>query len=74
MLALAANALTVLAIAVFDLGSVPLILAMAAAGLLQGMARRRDMLVRAVTPRGRLRPGVRVRHLPGSTSPAWRRR
>ncbi len=53
MLALAANALTVLAIAVFDLGSVPLILMMAAAGLLQGMALpSRDMLVRAVTPPG----------------------
>jgi FSR family fosmidomycin resistance protein-like MFS transporter len=53
MLALAANALAVLGIAFLDLGSVPLVLMMAAAGLLQGMALpSRDMLVRAVTPPG----------------------
>src|SRR5215831_5410304 len=50
---LAANAIAVLALAVFDLAAPLLILAMAAAGLFQGLIMpSRDMLVRAVTPRG----------------------
>ena len=51
--ALAANALAVLAIALFDLPTPLLILLMSAAGLFQGLAMpSRDMLVRAVTPPG----------------------
>src|SRR5215211_2309166 len=50
---LAANAVTVLALAVFDVAAPVLILLMAAAGLFQGLIMpSRDMLVRAVTPRG----------------------
>ena len=51
--ALTANALAVLAIALFDLAAPLLILLMSAAGLFQGLAMpSRDMLVRAVTPPG----------------------
>jgi len=51
--ALAANALAVLAIALFDVATPLLILLMSAAGLFQGLAMpSRDMLVRAVTPPG----------------------
>jgi len=51
--ALAANALAVLAIALFDVPTPLLILLMSAAGLFQGLAMpSRDMLVRAVTPPG----------------------
>jgi MFS transporter, FSR family, fosmidomycin resistance protein len=50
---LAANAIAVLALAVFDVAAPVLILLMAAAGLFQGLIMpSRDMLVRAVTPRG----------------------
>jgi MFS transporter, FSR family, fosmidomycin resistance protein len=50
---LAANAVTVLALALFDVAAPVLILLMAAAGLFQGLIMpSRDMLVRAVTPRG----------------------
>jgi len=50
---LTANALTVLAIALFDVPAALLILLMSAAGLFQGLAMpSRDMLVRAVTPPG----------------------
>jgi MFS family permease len=50
---LAASAVTVLALAVFDVAAPVLILLMAAAGLFQGLIMpSRDMLVRAVTPRG----------------------
>jgi FSR family fosmidomycin resistance protein-like MFS transporter len=53
MAALAANALAVLAIALFDVPTPLLILLMSAAGLFQGLAMpSRDMLVRAVTPPG----------------------
>jgi MFS family permease len=51
--ALAANALAVLALALFDVAAPLLILLMSAAGLFQGLAMpSRDMLVRAVTPPG----------------------
>ncbi|MFL5042740.1 MAG: MFS transporter [Xanthobacteraceae bacterium] len=50
---LAANAVTVLALALFEVAAPVLILLMAAAGLFQGLIMpSRDMLVRAVTPRG----------------------
>jgi len=50
---LAANAIAVLALALFDVAAPLLILLMAAAGLFQGLIMpSRDMLVRAVTPRG----------------------
>ncbi len=50
---LAANAFAVLAIAVFAMPAPVLILLMAAAGLFQGLVMpSRDLLVRAVTPRG----------------------
>jgi MFS transporter, FSR family, fosmidomycin resistance protein len=53
MAGLAANATAVLALAVLDVAAPVLILLMAAAGLFQGLIMpSRDMLVRAVTPRG----------------------